>query len=452
MEGDCKEWLPSWAVLLLYEVLTPMSLSSAGKPSLAKRVGDHRVVITGAGIITAMGMGWQENVTGFREGRVALREVTVFDASRQRVQRAGEVEFRKPLPETALSKRQISRLDRASKLLIHAGVEALEMAGWTQEMREEEMIPMCLGTSAGAMAVGEHYYLQRVQQPGKQQGLIEDVMLYQPATQGRFLADALGVNGSLTIITNACASGANAIGDGYRMIKKGRARRVIAGGYDALAHMVFAGFDSLQALSTTSARPFDANRDGLALGEGAGLVTLERYEDAVARGAVILAEVTGYGTATDLHHLTQPHPQGDAALRSMSMACAEAGVTAREVQYINSHGTGTPLNDVAEGMAIQRWAGDEVSGVMVSSTKGAIGHLLGGAGAVEAVICVMALREGFVPPTTTIVELDEVCTFDVVREPREVPLNCVLTNSFGFGGANATLILQQPEAQETVTA
>lgn len=417
-------------------------------PGTESAYPSNRVVITGVGIITSMGIGWQENSQGFREGRVALHDVSIFDASRQRVQKAGEVAFNKPLPETQLTQRQLSRLDRASKLLIHAGVEAVEQAGWSLDLREEVPIPLCLGTSAGAMAIGEHYYLQRVKEPRRQRGLIEDVMLYQPATQGRFLADALGVNGPITLITNACASGANAIGDGFRMIKKGRAKRVIAGGYDALAHMVFAGFDSLQALSTTSARPFDAKRDGLALGEGAALVTLERLDDAMARGATILAEITGYGTATDLHHLTQPHPQGDAALRSMTMACAEAGVTAKQVQYINSHGTGTPLNDVAEGMAIQRWAGDDALKVMVSSTKASIGHLLGGAGAVETAICVMAMNDGFVPPTTTIQELDAICTFDVVREPRDVELDCVLTNSFGFGGANATLILQKMKDQK----
>ncbi|TLD68512.1 beta-ketoacyl-[acyl-carrier-protein] synthase family protein [Phragmitibacter flavus] len=416
------------------------SLSNENSPSDRR---EYRVVITGAGIITSMGTGWRANADGFREGRQALREITVFDASRQRVQRAGEVVFDAPLPENQLTERQLSRLDRASKLLIYAGSEALKQSGWTEEMLAEEPVSICLGTSAGAMAIGEDYYQQKVEEPTRQRGLMENVILYQPSTQGRFLADALGMQGQISIITNACASGANAIGDAFRWIKKGRARRALAGGYDALAQMVFAGFDALQALSTTTPRPFDAQRDGLALGEGAGLVTLERYEDAVARGATILAEVVGYGSSTDLHHLTQPQPQGDAALRSMNMACEEAGVTAREVQYINSHGTGTPLNDVAEGMAIQRWAGDWTPKVMVSSTKASIGHLLGGAGAVEAVICLLALNEGFVPPTTTIRTLDPVCTFDLVREPRDAELDCVLTNSFGFGGANATLVMRR---------
>lgn len=390
-----------------------------------------------------MGIGWKANAEGFRKGRSALREITLFNARRQRVQTAGEVIFDQPLPETRLSHRQRARLDRASRLLLYAGAEAVSQARWSEFAEEHEIIPLCLGTSAGAMAVGEVYYKSKTENPGRERGLAEKVILYQPHTQAQFLMDALGLTGPITIIANACASGANAIGHAFRLIKTGRARRALAGGYDALAEMVFAGFDSLQALSTTAPRPFDAHRDGLALGEGAGLLTLERYEDAIARGADIIAEITGYGSATDLHHLTQPHPQGDAAIMSMTRACAEAKVTPAEVQYINSHGTGTPLNDVAEGMAIQRWAGQDVSRIMVSSTKASIGHLLGGAGAVETVICLIALREGFVPPNAKVGTPDATCTFDLVREPREAKLDCVLTNSFGFGGANATLVMRR---------
>ena len=389
-----------------------------------------------------MGTGWRPNADGFREGRLALRDITLFDTSQQRVHTAGEVVFDGEFPATRLSPRQIARLDRASKLLVHAGAEALQQSGWDMD-QETGPLPLVLGTSAGAMAIGESYYRSKVEQPAHTHSLPHKVVLYQPHTQAQFLADALGLHGPVSIISNACASGANAIGQAFRLIKTGRARRVVAGGYDALAQMVFAGFDSLQALSTTLPRPFDANRDGLALGEGAAILTLERYEDAVSRGATILAEVMGYGAATDLHHLTQPHPQGQAALISMNRACAEAMVEPRQIDYINSHGTGTPLNDVAEGMAIQRWAGADVAKVMVSSTKAGIGHLLGGAGAVETAICILAMRENFVPPTPTVLEPDPICTFDLVRLPREARLNWVLTNSFGFGGANATLVLKR---------
>jgi 3-oxoacyl-[acyl-carrier-protein] synthase II len=403
--------------------------------------GPHRVVVTGAGIVTAMGHGWSANADGFRQGREALRPITIFDTARQRVHSGGEVVMDQPLPESRLTSRQISRLDRATKLMLHAGAEAMAQAAWND--REGDTIPICLGTSAGAMSLGELYYSTKMLHPKQKSHLARLVTGYLPHTQAQVLAEAMGISGPVSIITNACASGANAIGHAFHLIKQGRARRAFCGGYDAIAEMVFAGFDSLQALSTTTPRPFDATRDGLALGEGAAMLTLERLDDAVARGATILGEVAGYGASTDLHHLTQPHPEGEAAVRSMALACSEAGVRPDEIDYINSHGTGTPLNDSAEGAAIHRWAGDAVSRVKVSSTKGSIGHLLGGAGAVEAVICLMAMRGGWVPPNVAVAQLDPVCTFDLVREPRDAVLNCTLTNSFGFGGANATLVLRR---------
>ncbi|MBX7209512.1 MAG: beta-ketoacyl-[acyl-carrier-protein] synthase family protein [Verrucomicrobiaceae bacterium] len=406
--------------------------------------GPHRVVITGAGIVTSMGHGWEVNAGGFRSGRVALRPVTVFDTSRQRVHSGGEVVMDAPLPETRLTGRQLGRLDRATTLLLHAGMEAARQAAWHDT--EGESIPISLGTSAGAMALGEKYFRSKSCHPAQKKALAGLVTGYLPHTQAQLLADATGISGPVSIIANACASGANAIGHAFHLVKWGRARRAFCGGYDAIAELVFAGFDSLQALSTTTPRPFDATRDGLALGEGAAMLTLERLDDALARGATILGEAAGYGASTDLHHLTQPHPQGDAALRSMTEACAEAGVQPGEIGYLNSHGTGTPLNDAAEGLAIQRWAGDAVARVRVSSTKGSIGHLLGGAGAVEAVICLMAMRGGWLPPNVPVAQPDPVCTFDLVQSPRDAQLDCTLTNSFGFGGANATLVFRRYKA------
>ena len=400
----------------------------------------YRVAVTGAGIITSLGLGWQANAEGFRLGQPALRPITVFDASKQRVQTGGEVVFDRPMPPHHLGPRQLARLDRASRLLVYAGSEALAQCGWS--MKEKQGVPICLGTSAGGMSMGESYFRSKSASPGERRGLATKALLYQPQLQARFLADAVEIDGPVTILSNACASGANAIGHAFQLVRSGRAIRVLAGGYDALAWMVFAGFDSLQALSTTTPRPFDATRDGLALGEGAGLVTLERYEDAVARGAVILGEIAGYGANTDLHHPTQPQPDGNAALASMTRACADARVQPADIDYINAHGTGTPLNDSAEARAIQRWAGDDAGRMRVSSTKGCIGHLLGAAGAVETVICLMALKEGFVPPNVPVESPDSLCTFDLVRRPQPARLNTVLTNSFGFGGANATLILK----------
>ncbi|HXJ72765.1 MAG TPA: beta-ketoacyl-[acyl-carrier-protein] synthase family protein, partial [Candidatus Dormibacteraeota bacterium] len=225
-----------------------------------------------------------------------------------------------------------------------------------------------------------------------------------------------------------------------------RAERVLTGGYDALSQLVFAGFDSLQALSPSTCRPFDAQRDGLALGEGAAMLALETFECARARGAAILGEICGYGASTDTHHLTQPHPQGTAALASMQAACAEAGVKPGAIGYVNAHGTGTPLNDSAEAAAINSWAGDSAARLSVSSTKASIGHLLGAAGAVEAVVCLMALRGQWLPPTVTLRELDPICRFGVVTQPTAANLEYALTNSFGFGGANASLVLRRCQA------
>jgi 3-oxoacyl-[acyl-carrier-protein] synthase II len=207
--------------------------------------------------------------------------------------------------------------------------------------------------------------------------------------------------------------------------------------------MVFSGFDSLQALSPTVCRPFDKRRDGLALGEGAAVVTLETLESARRRGAEILGELIGYGTAIDQHHLTQPHPQGSTTLAVMEQACASAGVTPDEVDYINAHGTGTVLNDSSEALAISEWAGRRAATLPVSSTKAGIGHLLGGAGAVEAVACLMALREQWLPPEIAFETPDPACKFPVVNKPRDARLNVVLSNSVGFGGVNAALIFRR---------
>ncbi|MCB1224852.1 MAG: beta-ketoacyl-[acyl-carrier-protein] synthase family protein [Verrucomicrobiales bacterium] len=400
-----------------------------------------RVVVTGMGVVTSLGRGCGAQA-GFRHAADGLRPLTAFDASRQRTQLAGQADLQ-PLPAGhGLSPRQVARLDRATQLLLGAGLEAYAQAGWAAST---EPVPLCFGTSAAAMPLGERYYQEKTSTPRQQRGLAHLALNYQPASQVRLLADALRVTGPMQVIANACASGSNAIGHAFHLIRSGRAHRAIAGGYDGLSQLVFAGFDSLQALSTTRPRPFAADRDGLALGEGAAVLLLERRQDALARGATILGEIAGYGAATDLHHLTQPHPQGDAALCSMTAACAEAGWTPSQVDYINAHGTGTPLNDGSEGAAICRWAGEAVSAIRVSSTKGSIGHLLGGAGAVEAALCLLALRGGWVPPNVPVPNPDPVCHFQLIQKPLDAPLRRVLSNSFGFGGANATLALQHPD-------
>lgn len=408
-------------------------------PLVRQANGSPRVVVTGAGIITSLGCGWSRNAEGFRIGQTGFRPVTLFDVSRQRAKIAGEVALPDELPPTQLNHRVIRRMDRASKLLLHAAHEAWRQSGWAPQ----ENLPLVLGTTGGGMSLGETVYRQAIRTPHSRRGQASRVVHYQPQRQAMDVASAFGFTGPITIIANACASGANAIGHAWELLRRGRAQMALAGGYEGLSQLIFSGFDSLQALSPTQCRPFDAHRDGLALGEGAAVVTLETLESASRRQAVILGEILGYGAVTDGHHLTQPHPQGDAALAAMNAACASAGVSPDQVGYVNAHGTGTPLNDSAEAMAINRWAGAHASRLPVSSTKSGIGHLLGAAGAVEVVICLMALSGRWLPPTSTLQTPDAACAFPLVRKPLETKVEYALTNSFGFGGANASLLLRR---------
>lgn len=394
------------------------------------------VVVTGAGIVSPMGMDWAGNLAGFREGRSAFRPVTLFDVSRQRVGSAGQIDLPATAPSDRISKRAWARMDRGTRLALIAALEALRSAG----LDGGEM-PVIIGTSAAAMPIGEQYYKNALLAESPRHAQFARVEMYQSQRQLTDMARQLRIHGPMRIVSNACASGANAIGQAFHLVRSGKADRVLAGGYDALSQLVFAGFDSLQALSPSGIpRPFDAARDGLALGEGAGFVIVESAAAAKSRGARAIAEILGYGAATDIHHLTQPHPEGDAALVTMNAATAMAGLDPAQIDYINSHGTGTPLNDVAEGNAIRRWAGESVGSIKVSSTKSAIGHLLGGAGAVESVIGLLALEGQFLPGNLNVREPDPVCTFELVRTPRDARVERFLTNSFGFGGANASLI------------
>jgi 3-oxoacyl-[acyl-carrier-protein] synthase II len=398
-----------------------------------------RVVITGAGIITALGRGWQPNAHGFRAGRTAFRPVTLFDVSRQRAKVAAEVDLPANLPPTRLSAKQIKRLDRAASMLLLATHEAWQQSGW----EPAENLPLVLGTTAGGMSFGEAYFRQATKTPRHHRLQPTRAVYYQPQVQARMVLEALGSNGPVTIVSNACASGSNAIGHAWELIRYGQAERALTGGYDALTGLVFSGFDALQALSTTVCRPFDARRDGLALGEGAAVIALETLESARRRNAPILGELIGYGSSIDRHHLTQPHPQGDTTLAVMKQACNIAGVTPDDIDYINAHGTGTVLNDSSEAVAIGHWAGQRAATLPVSSTKANIGHLLGAAGAVEAVICLMTLREQWLPPETMFETSDPACHFPIVQKPRDTRVNTVLSNSFGFGGVNASLVMRR---------
>lgn len=407
------------------------------RPKIAP--GVRRVVVTGCGMVTPLGLGLATNAEGFRTGRTAFRPVTVFDVSRQRVRTAAEVDLPPKLPAASLPPHQVRLLDRAGRMLLWAAHEATQQARWDAE-RETRFV---VGTTGGGMSLGETYLRTTLREPQARRQQPVRSIGYQAYRQAALVAQACGVGGSVNVIANACASGANAIGHAWELVRTGRAERVLAAGYDAIGEMIFAGFDSLQALSPTQCRPFDAQRDGLALGEGAAALTLETLEAAQARGATILAELAGYGAATDLHHLTQPHPQGDAAVATMTEACRSAGLRPDDIDYVNAHGTGTPLNDSAEAAAITRWAGARAATLPVSSTKAGIGHLLGAAGAVEAAICVLALRGQWLPPMLATRTPDSACGFPLVTQPAAARLTHAMTNSFGFGGANATLIFRR---------
>lgn len=401
--------------------------------------GSPRVVVTGAGIITSLGNGWTKNAEGFRAGRTAFRPVTLFDVSRQRVKIAAEVELPKELPTNQLSRRMAARLDRAARLLLHAGSQAWIQSGWFPS----ENLPLVLGTTGAGMSMGEAFYRQTLLPPYSRRTQPTRVVQYQPQRQALDLAEALGFRGPITIIANACASGANAIGHAWELLRRGQAQRVLAGGYEGLSQLIFSGFDSLQALSPTQCRPFDAQRDGLALGEGAAVLALETFDSATRRQAQILGEIVGYGTATDIHHLTQPHPTGEAALAAMTAACQGARLSPDQIGYVNAHGTGTTLNDSSEAAALNAWAGTRARDLPVSSTKSSVGHLLGAAGAVEVVICLMALAGRWLPPTSTLQTPEPACAFPILRAPIDRKVEYALTNSFGFGGANASLILRR---------
>jgi 3-oxoacyl-[acyl-carrier-protein] synthase II len=293
------------------------------------------------------------------------------------------------------------------------------------------------------MTFGEAYYRGLNQKEGARGPAASLIANYTPQKPVMDAQEAVGFTAPCQIIANACASGTNAIGHAFECIRSGRYQRVMAGGYDAISELVFVGFDSLQASTPELCRPFDRERTGMVLGEGAAILFLENLEAAQARGARILAEITGYGISTDNHHLTQPNPSGSGPRQAMEGALRRAGIGAGEVDYINAHGTATPFNDAAEGKAIA----ELFKGVPVSSTKGMMGHSLGAAGAIEAVISILALQHQLLPPNINFRAGDTELDLNIIaNNARSGPVRTVLSNSFGFGGTNASVILRSVTA------
>jgi 3-oxoacyl-[acyl-carrier-protein] synthase II len=398
----------------------------------------RRVAVTAIGVVSPLGLGSEETTRALRAGQDGVAPVTAFDVSKTRCKTAGLVDVVRL--KTLLG----SRSDRRER---HRHPASLMMLLAAREVREgdREFDPelLVIGTTSGGMSFGEAFYRAQVERrraPERAAWLAN----YLPQKPVLDAEEAWPCAAPSQIIANACASGTNAVGHAFRLVRGGQYRRVLCGGYDAISEMVFVGFDSLQASTPEKIRPFDKGRTGLVLGEGAALLALEEMESAQRRGAPILAEITGYGISTDNHHLTQPHPSGIGPRQAMERALADARRTPGDVDYINAHGTATAFNDATEGTAIAALFGERVP---VSSTKSMMGHSLGAAGAIEAAFSVLALRGQFLPPNINLQEIDPAWRLNIVANAaREARVRCVVSNSFGFGGTNASVVIEEAAA------
>ena len=392
-----------------------------------------RVAVVGAGIISPLGAGLAATLEALRTARDCVTPVERFPVTQCRCTTAGQVDD-EWLAGVLPNDRRSRRLHRASRMMIAALAEVLEQVPGFQPQLT------VVGTASGGMSFGEQYYRALGQPAARQTQAPWWIANYPPQKPAIDALEACGLTSPCQVIANACASGTNAIGHAFECIRSGRYARILTGGYDALSELVFVGFDSLQAATPEKCRPFDESRSGMVIGEGAALLALENFDAAEARGAQILAEISGYGISTDNHHLTQPHPSGVGPRQAMERALRSAGLAPEAIGYVNAHGTATPFNDAAEGKAIAELLGR----VPLSSTKGMMGHSLGAAGAIEAVFTILALREGFLPANINFRMCDAELELDVVaNEVRPARLTAALSNSFGFGGTNASIVIQR---------
>src|SRR5947207_166827 len=392
-----------------------------------------RVAVVAAGIVSPLGVGPEETLASLREGRDCVTPLTVFPVENCRCKSAGQI------PDNRLTgcderARHPERLHRVARMMILAFGEALSQApGFAPELT-------IVGTTSGGMTFGEEYYRGLKGERRSARRAASLIANYTPQKPVMDAQEAFGISAPCQVIANACASGTNAIGHAFECVRSGRYERVLTGGYDAISELVFVGFDSLQASTPEKCRPFDRQRSGMTLGEGAAVLALENLESAQARGANILAEIIGYGISTDNFHMTQPNPTGAGPRQAMEGALRSAGISAETVDYINAHGTATLFNDAAEGKAISELFGH----VPISSTKSMMGHSLGAAGAIEAIVCLLALQYQFLPPNINFRSPDENFDLDIVaNQSRPAEVRTVLSNSFGFGGTNASILMQR---------
>jgi 3-oxoacyl-[acyl-carrier-protein] synthase II len=392
----------------------------------------HRVLVTGVGVVSPLGLDLNSNLKSLVDARDAVAPVQTFDITKTRCKTAAQIPD-EWLNDALACRRGSHCLNRGARMAGMALREACDSAnGPAPEL-------IVVGTTSGGMSFGETYY-RRLLASKSRKGVARLVGNYTPQ---KSILDALEANGlriPAQIVANACSSGSNAIGHGFELVKNGLSACVVSGGYDPLCELVFVGFDSLQAATPEKIRPFDKNRSGLVLGEGAAFLILESERNATLRGATAFAEIVGYGVSTDTYHLTQPHPSGVGPRLAMQRALESAGLAASSIDYVNAHGTATVFNDATEGAAISELCGR----VPVSSTKSMMGHALGAAGAIEAAFSVLALREQILPANINFTGPDPNWKFEVVgNHSRAARIDHALSNSIGFGGTNATLILKR---------
>jgi len=408
----------------------------------------RRVVVTGVGLVIPAGIGTETAWKNICEGRSGIGPLTRFDPNGFETKIAGEVKGFNP--EAYIEKKEIKKMDLFVQYALAATREALEDSQLKITPENCDRTGVIVGTGLGGLPTLEKYHQILLEKGPSRISPFFIPMLIANLASGQ-IAIHFGAKGPNTCVVTACATGAHCIGDAFRAIVYGDAEAIIAGGTEAnISPLSIAGFNAMKALSTRNeepekaCRPFEKNRDGFVVAEGAGILILEELEFALKRGAKIYGELIGYGYTGDAYHITAPSPEGEGAARCMRMAIKDAGLRPADIDYINAHGTSTPLNDLTETQAIKTVFGEHAKKVAISATKSMTGHLLGAAGSTEAIFSLLAIRDGIIPPTINYDVPDPECDLDYVPNvARRQPLTVVMSNAFGFGGTNATLVLRK---------
>lgn len=408
---------------------------------------DRRVVITGLGVITPIGIGKESFCKSLLKGKNGVCEITKFDTSDFTVKIAAEVKDFDPLK--ALSPKKARRMDRFSQFAVLSSLEAWSDSGLDIERENNSRIGVIIGSGIGGIETWEEQYKRLIASPRRVSPFFIPMMIMNTASSE--VSIALGAKGPNFGIVSACATSAHSVGEAYRIIQRGDADIMVTGGTEsAITPLAIAGFSNMRALSTRNdeperaSRPFDRDRDGFVVGEGAGILILEEMEHAKKRRAFIYSEIAGYGATCDAYHVTAPSLDGKDAARAIKIALSEANLS--RVDYINAHGTSTPLNDKTETLGVKLAFGEEAKRIPISATKSMIGHLLGAAGACELIACCLAMRDGIIHPTRNLENPDPECDLDYVpKEARKLDVRTCLSNSFGFGGHNASIVLKKFE-------